>query len=366
MSNPTDPGGADPVPGWYPDPQPTGGLRWWDGTKWTEHVQPLPPAPGSGPYPPGMVGSPTGGWHRVDVDTERRNGQAAQLAVKFGVVAYAVTAAVSVVIIHEFMAELQRLIDAGDTNTQPQFASTSAGLSALSNLTSIVTIVVGIVVLIWFHRAASNAEALGLPQRRSPGWAVGGFILPIVNFWFPYQSACDFFPPGSPDRKLVGRWWAFWLSAQLSSFVVFAAGIVSLEFGLVLVAAQAVLYLMAAQSFVVMVDRAIEVHTDLRTLASGAAPGGPWPGAMPSPGGPTASGPGPRGPVSGGSPWAAPTPPPRPPSFPPMPPQPPSAPPSPPQPPWGPSVPPSAPSPPPIPPVEPPPSDDPPDPWAPR
>jgi hypothetical protein len=27
-------------PSWYPDPQRDGMLRWWDGTRWTEHVQP--------------------------------------------------------------------------------------------------------------------------------------------------------------------------------------------------------------------------------------------------------------------------------------------------------------------------------------
>jgi hypothetical protein len=36
-----------PPPGWYQDPRGPG-LRWWDGTNWTEHHQPavaLPPAP---------------------------------------------------------------------------------------------------------------------------------------------------------------------------------------------------------------------------------------------------------------------------------------------------------------------------------
>lgn len=29
-------------PSWHPDPQRDGYLRWWDGTRWTEHVQPGP------------------------------------------------------------------------------------------------------------------------------------------------------------------------------------------------------------------------------------------------------------------------------------------------------------------------------------
>ena len=68
---------SDVPAGWQPDPEQPGGLRYWDGTQWTEHRQapaaPPPPAayppPGAAPYgaapgyPPtaGVPFVPTGG-----------------------------------------------------------------------------------------------------------------------------------------------------------------------------------------------------------------------------------------------------------------------------------------------------------------
>jgi len=53
-----------PPPGWYPDPGGSGGQRWWDGTRWSEHRAPatgwggpseaaVPGGPADPPGPPG-------------------------------------------------------------------------------------------------------------------------------------------------------------------------------------------------------------------------------------------------------------------------------------------------------------------------
>lgn len=50
-----------PPPGWYDDPTRSGAARWWDGSRWTQHVQTLtPPPPAPQPSPP----SPEPGWQQ--------------------------------------------------------------------------------------------------------------------------------------------------------------------------------------------------------------------------------------------------------------------------------------------------------------
>ena len=60
----------------------------------------------------------------------------------------------------------------------------------------------------------------GLRLRRSPTLAAAGFIIPIVNFWWPYQAAADLLPPGSPDRRLAGWWWGSYIATIPLAFVV--------------------------------------------------------------------------------------------------------------------------------------------------
>jgi hypothetical protein len=77
---------------------------------------------------------------------------------------------------------------------------------------------------VWIYRASANASQLQpLPGRITPGWALGWFFIPIMNFWKPYQamrqcwnSSTD--PTARIDRPVPGfllLWWLTWLSPYL-------------------------------------------------------------------------------------------------------------------------------------------------------
>lgn len=78
-----------------------------------------------------------------------------------------------------------------------------------------------VVFMIWLWRARSNVELAAGPrsQRLGRGWAVGGWICPIVNLWFPYQYLVDVWRASAPRDTADGLVLAWWL-AYLASNVV--------------------------------------------------------------------------------------------------------------------------------------------------
>ncbi|MEU4540163.1 DUF4328 domain-containing protein [Streptosporangium sp. NPDC023825] len=102
-----------------------------------------------------------------------------------------------------------------------------------------VYILTGITFLIWLTRARSNAEALtAIEHRRDSQWVVLGWLLPVVNLWFPKQIVDDIWatskpghlpvnPPhpgalrSAPRSWLVRTWWLTWLIATFVSLIVY-------------------------------------------------------------------------------------------------------------------------------------------------
>jgi hypothetical protein len=94
---------------------------------------------------------------------------------------------------------------------------------SFSGLVLPITILVGVLFLVWFYRAARSGWGSGLPARRSPMLATLSFIIPVVNLWWPYQSAMDMVPADDRRRPIIQRWWAMWLLGTLCGFLIIPA-----------------------------------------------------------------------------------------------------------------------------------------------
>ncbi|MFE5212913.1 DUF4328 domain-containing protein [Streptomyces sp. NPDC056600] len=96
---------------------------------------------------------------------------------------------------------------------------TSLLIAAAGLAQALAFVAAGTLFLIWFHRVRGNAEGFspgGL--EKSPGWAIGGWFVPVANLWFPRQIAGDIWRaserPGAPSSEvLLNLWWTLWLGS---------------------------------------------------------------------------------------------------------------------------------------------------------
>jgi hypothetical protein len=87
-------------------------------------------------------------------------------------------------------------------------------------------IATAVLFLVWIHRAHRNLPALNASGLKySPGWAVGGWFIPIMNLWRPYQVTAEIWKASDPESvdpegqtwqmvsvsPLLRWWWAFWI-----------------------------------------------------------------------------------------------------------------------------------------------------------
>ncbi|MFC9342155.1 DUF4328 domain-containing protein [Streptomyces sp. NPDC057020] len=106
-------------------------------------------------------------------------------------------------------------------------------LNVAYSLAFTLYVATGIVFIVWFHRLRKNAEVwAGDLQSRKPGWAIGGWFIPIGNLWIPRGIAVDIWrasrwspyaADGARELTLLNAWWVCWaadmvldrISAQL-------------------------------------------------------------------------------------------------------------------------------------------------------
>lgn len=173
-----------PSAGWYPAPNGSSQNWWWDGASWTP-----PTSPAYAPTPDRAI---------------------AKLAVATQVLLI-VCAAASVVSIG-----VEGFGIAAVTQFLDSFANDIEPINAYDRISLFVTIVssaaliaAGVLWLIWQYRAAKQVQG---PTRRSPGWHVASWIIPIISFWFPYQNISDLWrATGRTRPPWQILWWLLWI-----------------------------------------------------------------------------------------------------------------------------------------------------------
>ncbi|MFD3588666.1 DUF4328 domain-containing protein [Streptomyces sp. NPDC058683] len=103
-------------------------------------------------------------------------------------------------------------------------ADALSGLAAGAQAVSLVSCAV--VYLCWFQRVRANAQVFNpFGHRKSPGWAIGGWFVPVVNLWYPRRITVDIWDASSPwgttrSHALVNAWWTLWLASLFAGRTV--------------------------------------------------------------------------------------------------------------------------------------------------
>jgi len=106
-----------------------------------------------------------------------------------------------------------------------------------------LALVTGIFFLIWIYRSHKNLRVFGaIELKYSPGWAVGGFFVPLLNLFRPYQVIAEIWKASAKGASRGGGtnwkfeqipvyfslWWGLWLLSGFldffSAFMIFGGG----------------------------------------------------------------------------------------------------------------------------------------------
>jgi hypothetical protein len=234
------------APGWYPDVRQPGWLRYWDGATWTEHRSPIPLDPGA-------------------AEGARSSARTARVALAVGTPLMVISTVATGHAMRTLREQFEEVLDEIERTPPGQPVEIDGGTigtdwNVLTQLPWLVTLVVGILFMVWLHRAARVADRLGIPHRYDSHWAWLGFLVPIANLFVPYVVARDTLPRGDPGRTEVTWWWASYLVASLSVVAMFVAALVGGGALFVVTGVSAIAWVVAGISAWRMIGAVLDAH----------------------------------------------------------------------------------------------------------
>lgn len=172
-----------------------------------------PPYPGPPIEPEAFPASPYGGPpHGI--------GATRGLAIGAALLAVAIAALQLIEVPFAFAAQ-DAYLDAADRGESSLDVWTAYDTVAMPFFP--VGIAAYVITCLWLYRIRTNVEVMhpGAMHARKKGWVWGGWVVPVVNLWFPFQIVRDLLKPFRAPGSLLGWWWAFWLLSSFTSQIGF-------------------------------------------------------------------------------------------------------------------------------------------------
>jgi hypothetical protein len=129
---------------------------------------------------------------------------------------------------------LQRMArsDFASREAMMEAANASDVLVGLASLVTLAVLITTYVVAgVWVYRAGANVRTFGAKGLQdSPGWAVGWYAIPIMQWFRPFMAMTEIWKAsGDPlswsaqrTPALLGGWWAFWVLTNILGTIVWA------------------------------------------------------------------------------------------------------------------------------------------------
>jgi hypothetical protein len=220
--------------GWYPDPLGRAQVRYFDGVQWSqwaaddgksrldaEAVVTALPDPPDAP-PPGMPPPPGTGWtpaQRGYAQTnEFRSVKGLSIALMWVLIGVTIAAVASAIALAVRLDAVERFRDSGSLSALQDVRDADDAVSGASSFLLLFSVAVFVLLIIYLFRAVKNTELWNAQKEKwTPGWAIGGWFIPVANLVIPFLTVRETWRRSNPDA-VAGRGgtssglvWAWWL-----------------------------------------------------------------------------------------------------------------------------------------------------------